>query len=48
MRSEKEVREQLENAFIELDKIKNSKLGKGKHSRTKGYAEALEWVLKEE
>lgn len=40
MRSEREVRKQYNEVLAELEREPNS--------RTKGYSEALEWVLKEE
>lgn len=50
MRKEKEIREQMNRALEELRKIEKSqgKLGAGGWTRMRGYADALEWVLKEE
>jgi hypothetical protein len=53
MRTEKEIRGQMNRALQELRIIEKSqgrgwKLGGGAWTRMKGYADALEWVLGEE
>jgi hypothetical protein len=43
MKSEKMIRKQLEDATLELQEIERGK--KGSWRRTKGYVDALSWVL---
>jgi len=46
MRSEKDIRKQLDNAQTTLEMLnKDTDPGLGFWRRTKGYIEALEWVL---
>ena len=49
MKTEEEIQTQLEHSLLELELIdKTAPVGDGLWRRTKGYIEALEWVLGEE
>lgn len=48
MKTEKQIKTQLENAYENLEQINKISPGSGGWHRMKGYIDALEWTLEED